>query len=116
MTFPKWEYIVFYMRIIATKTINAYRECYPEADDALRSWVALIKGNEFKHFPDLQNMFPGADFVAPDRVIFNIKGNHFRLISAFDFERQIAFVKWFGRHKDYNKIEPSEVQHEYPPC
>lgn len=116
MTFPKWEYIVFCMRIIATKTINAYRECYPEADDALRSWVHLIKGNEFEHFPDLQNMFPGVDFVPPDRIIFNIKGNHFRLIAAFDFERQIAFVKWFGWHKDYNKIDPSEVQHEYPPC
>lgn len=116
MTFPFWEYIVFCMRIIATKTINAYRECYPEADDALRSWVHLIKGNDFEHFPDLQKMFPGADFVPPDRIIFNIKGNHFRLIAAFDFERQIAFVKWFGWHKDYNKIDPSEVQHEYPPC
>lgn len=93
MIFPNWELIVFYMRIIATKTINAYRECYPEADDALRAWVALIKGNGFKHFPDLQKMFPSADFVPPDRVIFNIKGNHFRLIVAFDFKRQIAFAK-----------------------
>lgn len=75
-----------------------------------------MKGNKFEHFPDLQKMFPGADFVPPDRIIFNIKGNHFRLIAAFDFERQIAFVKWFGWHKDYNKIDPSEVQHEYPPC
>jgi len=116
LTLPIWEYIVFDMRIIATKTINAYRDCYPEADDALRSWVAFIKGNEFEHFPGLKKKFPSADFVPPDRVIFNIKGNHFRLIVAFDFERQVAFVKWFGRHKNYNKIEPLEVQHEYPPC
>ena len=104
------------MRIIATKTINAYRECYPEADDALRSWVHLIKGNEFEHFPDLKKMFPGVDFVPPDRVIFNIKGNQYRLITAIDFERQAVFVKWFGRHKDYDKINPSEVQYENPPC
>jgi mRNA interferase HigB len=104
------------MRVITTRTINAYRECYPEADGQLKAWKALIEGNEFKHFPELKNMFRSADFVQPDRVIFNIKGNHFRLITAVDFERQAVFVKWFGRHKDYDKINPSEVQYEYPPC
>lgn len=39
-----------------------------------------------------------------------------RLIAHFDFNRQAAFVKWFGRHKDYDKIDPSEVKHDYPPC
>ena len=76
----------------------------------------LIEGNEFKHFLELKNMFLSADFVQPDRVIFNIKGNYFRLITAVDFKRQAVFVKWFGRHKDYDKINPSEVQYEYPPC
>ncbi len=104
------------MRVITKKTINRYRECYPEADDKLKAWVALIEGNDFKHFPNLKEMFPRADFVPPDRVIFDIKGNHFRLITAFDFKRQAVFVKWFGWHKDYDKINPSEVQHEYPPC
>ena len=94
-TFPIWEYKLSDMRVITTKTINAYRECYPEADGSLKVWVSLIEGNEFKHFAELKNMFGSADFVKPDRVIF---------------------VKWFGWHKDYNKINPSEVQHEYPPC
>ena len=116
LTFPKREYILSTMRVITTKTINAYRECYSEADGPLKAWLALIEGNEFKHFPELKIMFGSADFVQPDRVIFNIKGNHFRLITAVDFGRQIVFVKWFGRHKDYDKINPSEVQHEYPPC
>ena len=104
------------MRIIATRTINAYRICYPEADEPLRAWAALIKGNDFEHFPAIKEMFPHADYVEPDRVIFNIKGNHFRLIAAIEFKRQIVFVKWFGWHKDYVKLKPLEVQHEYPPC
>lgn len=104
------------MRVITTKTINAYRGCYPEADSQLKAWKALIEGNEFQHFPDLKSVFQSADFVQPDRVIFNIKGNHYRLITAIDFERQVVFVKWFGRHKAYDKIDPSEVQYEYPPC
>ena len=104
------------MRVITKKTINTYRKFYPEADGPLKAWVTLMEGNYFKHFLELKAIFGSADFVKPDRIIFNIKGNHFRLIAAFDFERQIAFVKWFGWHKDYNKIDPSEVQHEYPPC
>ena len=116
LTFPKREYILSTMRVITTKTINAYRKCYPEADGPLKAWAALMEGKEFKHFPELKNVFGSADFVQPDRVIFDIKGNRFRLITAVDFGRQIVFVKWFGRHKDYDKINPSEVQHEYPPC
>jgi mRNA interferase HigB len=104
------------MRVIATKTINAYRECYPEANGQLKAWVAFIKKHKFQHISELQAVLGSADFVKPDRVVFNIKGNHFRLITAIDFRRQAVFVKWFGRHKDYDKINPSEVQHEYPPC
>jgi mRNA interferase HigB len=48
--------------------------------------------------------------------VFNIKGNRYRLIAAVNFNSQIVFVKWFGTHKDYNKINPSEVKYEYPPC
>jgi mRNA interferase HigB len=97
------------MKVITKKTINRYRECYPEADGQLKTWVAIMEGNDFEHFPALRAMIGSADFVSPDRVIFNIKGNHFRLITAVDFKRQYVFVKWFGRHKDYNKINPSEV-------
>jgi len=75
-----------------------------------------MESQDFKHFPDLKSMFPTADLICDDRVVFNIKGNKFRLIVGVDFSRQIAFVKWFGRHKDYDKIKPSEVKHEYPPC
>jgi mRNA interferase HigB len=116
LTFPIWEYIVCDMRVIATRTINAYRKCYPDADEPLRAWVALMESRNFKHLPDLQTLFPTADLIAGDRVVFNIKGNNYRLIAGIDFNRQVVFIKWFGRHKDYDKINPSEVQHEYPPC
>lgn len=104
------------MRVIKTKTLNVYRQLFPEADNQLKAWKALIEGNKFKHFPALKGMFPTADFVEPDRIIFNIKGNHFRLITAIDFKRQAIFIKWFGRHKDYAKLKPSEVQYEDPTC
>ncbi len=81
------------MKVFTTKTINAYRVCYPEADGQLKAWKAHIEGNKFEHFPELKKMFPSADYVKPNRIIFNIKGNHFRLITVVDFKRQAIFVK-----------------------
>lgn len=105
------------MRIIATRTLNRYCECYPEAAEALRAWKKYLEAHRFQHFIELKQVFGSADLISGDRVVFNIKGNHFRLVAAIDYERQKAYVKWFGRHKEYDKIDPAEVEHEeYPPC
>lgn len=104
------------MRVITTKTINAYRQCYPEADEALRVWVAIIKAKSFKHFMDLKETFSTASLIKDDCVVFNIKGNSFRLVARINFHQQATYVQWFGRHKDYDKINPLEVKYEYPPC
>ncbi len=104
------------MRVIAKKTINAYRDCYPEADGSLRAWVALVESKNFRHFMDLRETFNSVSAIEDDCVVFNIKGNHFRLVTRVSYLRQIVYIKWFGRHKDYDKINPLEVKHEYPPC
>ncbi len=104
------------MRVIATKTINAYRECYPDADEALKAWKDLIEARDYSHLPDLQTAFH-VELIEGDIYVFKkIKGNNFRLVCGIDFVRQRIFIKWFGTHKEYNKIKPSEVKYEYPPC
>jgi mRNA-degrading endonuclease HigB of HigAB toxin-antitoxin module len=47
-----------------------------------------------------------------DRIVFNIKGNDYRLVVAVDFEKGIVWIKWIGTHKDYDKIDVNEVKHE----
>lgn len=49
-----------------------------------------------------------ADFV---RIVFNIKGNSYRLVVAVDFEKAIVFIKWIGTHADYDRIDVRRVQH-----
>lgn len=49
--------------------------------------------------------------VSADRVVFNIKGNDYRLVVAVDFEKSILWIKWIGTHKHYDKIDVKEVQH-----
>lgn len=102
------------MRVIAKRTINLWREKYPKASGALQAWVEIIQSRDFKHFPDLKSAFGSADLVKKDRVVFNIMGNHFRLIAGVDFQRQAVFSVWFGTHREYDKINPAEVAYEHP--
>jgi mRNA interferase HigB len=53
-----------------------------------------------------------ASIISADRIVFNIKGNAYRLVAAVDFEKGIVWVKWIGTHKDYDDIDVSEVEHE----
>jgi mRNA interferase HigB len=52
-----------------------------------------------------------ASIVSADRVVFNIKGNDYRLVVAVDFEKSIVWTKWIGTHRDYDKIDVKKVQH-----
>jgi mRNA interferase HigB len=50
--------------------------------------------------------------VTAERIVFNIKGNDYRLVVSVDFEKSIVWIKWIGTHADYDRIDVREVQHE----
>ena len=61
---------------------------------------------------DVKRSYATASVVSADRIVFNIKGNDYRLVVAVDFEKSIVWIKWIGTHKDYDKIDVKEVEHE----
>ncbi|MGH6780176.1 MAG: type II toxin-antitoxin system HigB family toxin [Bradyrhizobium sp.] len=60
---------------------------------------------------DVRRSYATASIVSADRVVFNVKGNDYRLVVAIDFEKSIVWIKWIGTHRDYDKIDVKEVQH-----
>lgn len=102
------------MRVIAKAYLNCHAENYPDAAQALFTWHSLITACDAKHFSELKSTFSSADAIRDGRVVFNIKGNQFRLVADIDYTRKAVFLKWFGPHKDYDKIDPAEVS--YAPC
>lgn len=58
---------------------------------------------------DIKALYASASVVTADRVVFNIKGNDYRLVAAIDFEKAIVFIKWIGSHRDYDKINVREI-------
>lgn len=95
--------------IIARKTLLDYCRKYPEAAVALQEWYYELLQSEFKNFNDLKKMYGSVSLVGDDRVVFNIMGNRYRLVVRMVFEFKSIQIKWFGPHKDYDKIDVSSV-------
>ena len=97
------------MRIIARRTIVHFAERHSLAKPALYRWASAIEAGEWQSMSGLSASFSGAKVLNADRARFAIGGGSFRLIAAFDFRHQIAFVKFIGTHQDYDRIDALTV-------
>jgi len=93
------------MNIIAKGTILYYIKKYPIAKTALLVWVQEFSKLDCDNFNELKSVYGAASIVAKSRVIFNIKGNDFRLLVSINFTKKAVYVIWFGTHKEYNKVD-----------
>jgi len=95
--------------IIARKTLIAYMEKYPAAKTSLSKWYNELIESDFANFNELKLVYKSASLVADNRVIFNIKGNDYRLVVRILFEYKSIQIKWFGTHKEYDKIDVTTI-------
>ena len=108
----KTFYIYLYlMNIIARGTILICIDRYPKAETALLNWYQEFIKASYENFNQLKAVYGNASIVANNRVIFNIKGNDFRLITSINFKRQAAYIIWFGTHKEYDEIDAATVKY-----
>jgi len=99
------------MRTIAFRTLRAFFEKpeYFEAETSLRAWYHDVKTAEWKNSNELKKHYKNASIVGEGRVVFNIKGNDYRLVVAIDYEFQVIFIRFIGTHKQYDKIDAKTI-------
>ena len=106
------------MRIIARRTLREFVEGRKGYKDqhalkaALDAWFDEVKKTRWTGTADVKRTYATASIISADRIVFNIKGNDYRLVVAVDFEKGIVWIKWIGAHKDYNRIDVNKVEHE----
>src|ERR1035437_4588531 len=98
------------MNIIVKRSLLYYVDKYPEAKTPLLTWYNEFLRQEFHTFNELKAIYGNASIVANNRVIFNIKGNDYRLIVSVNFIKLAAYIIWFGTHKEYNKINAATIE------
>jgi mRNA interferase HigB len=81
------------------------------ANSALDAWFHEAQNAAWHSSAELKKLYATASIVSADRVVFNIKGNSYRLVVAIDYEKGIVWIKWLGNHKDYDQIEVTEVDY-----
>ena len=105
------------MRIIARRTLREFvqrregRKDRPALKAALDAWFAEVSRATWASSADVKRHYATASIVNSDRIVFNIKGNDYRLVIAVDFEKAIVWIKWLGTHRDYDRIDVKEVDH-----
>lgn len=105
------------MRIIARRTLREFAATraghrdQPALKAALDAWFDEVRKARWSSTADLKRLYATASVVSSDRVVFNIRGNHYRLVAAIDFEKSIIWIKWVGEHADYDRIDVAEVEH-----
>ncbi len=97
------------MQIIARRTLRLFWDQHPQAETPLRTWYALVAAAAWTGPADVRAMFGSADFVADNRVIFDIGGNKFRLVVHVAYAYRRVLVKFIGTHAEYDRIKPEVV-------
>ena len=106
------------VRIIARSTLIRFIERLVAHKDrravksALDAWFHEVRHASWSSSADVKRSYANASIVGADRVVFNIKGNSYRLVAAVDYVRAIVFIKWIGTHKEYDAIDVRTVQYE----
>jgi len=93
------------MRLIARSNLVAFWEAHPETRASLVHWISVVSNASWQNTGEVQASFSKAKVLNAERVRFEVAGGNYRLIVAFKFEAQIAFVKFIGTHKQYDAID-----------
>ena len=97
------------MRVIARKTLKKYGEDVPDAKASLDAWYHEAVKADWKTPNDVKEQYRNASILKGGRVVFNIAGNKFRLITGINYQLSIVFIKFIGTHAEYDKINAEEV-------
>lgn len=96
-------------RIIAKSTLREFWEKHEDAEQYLKTWFQTASSSKWKSPKDVKKTYASASILNDNRVVFNIKGNHYRLIVKFNYEREWAFIRFIGTHKAYDKIDADKI-------
>ena len=97
------------MRIIAKKILRDFWTIHKDCEQQLKSWYQEASKAEWKNLNELKAEYPNASILSDNRVVFNIKGNTYRLIIKMNFDYQLIWIRFIGTHPEYDKIDATKI-------
>jgi mRNA interferase HigB len=100
------------MRVISRKKLVEYWQKYPDTEQALKAWYQEAQAAQWAGPQDIKDRYRNASIVGNNRVVFNIKGNSYRLIVGVAYRHGIIYIKFIGTHEEYDKVNVATVEME----
>jgi mRNA interferase HigB len=97
------------MRVLSVKTLRDFWKNHADAADALKLWYKTVEKADWKKFADIRSVYRSADQLPNDRVVFDIKGNKYRIVAHIHYARQYVFIRFVGTHAEYDKIDAAKI-------
>lgn len=96
-------------RIVAKRTLKEFWLKYPDSKNYLETWYETAKGANWKKPSDIKEFYSTISILKNSRVVFNIKGNEYRLVVKINYSKQWLFIRFIGKHSDYDKIDADNI-------
>jgi len=97
------------LRVISIKILREFWEIHSECQQQLKSWFQETSKAEWKNPNEIKLEYPSASLLGNNRVVFNIKGNHYRIIVKINFEYKMVWIRFVGTHSEYDKIDANKI-------
>lgn len=97
------------MRIIAKKILREFWAKHSDCEEQLKAWFQETSNCEWNSPNDVKNNYPSASILGDNRIVFNIKGNHYRLVVKINYDYQMIWIRFVGTHTEYDKINASKI-------
>ncbi|MBM3178855.1 MAG: type II toxin-antitoxin system HigB family toxin [Chloroflexi bacterium] len=97
------------MRVITRQRLSRFWEKHKDSEDALKAWFKEAEHAQWKTPGDIKARYSTADFLNNNRVVFNIKGNRYRLIVQIHYNTQVVYIRFAGTHKEYDRIDAEKI-------
>lgn len=93
------------MRVIAKSTLREFWTKHPDAEEALQAWYGDTQRAHWDTPADIRAAYQSASILASNRVVFNIRGNRYRLVTQIHYNTQIVYIRFIGTHAEYDRID-----------
>ena len=97
------------MRVVAKKILRDFWEIHNDCEQQLNAWFQETNKAYWKNPNEIKKEYPSASILNDNRVVFNIKGNKYRLIVKINYDYQMLWIRFIGTHAEYDKINANEI-------
>lgn len=97
------------MRVIAKKILREFWVNHSDCEQQLKAWFREAEMSKWRNINEIKREYPSASILRDNRVVFNIKGNNYRLIVRINFHYQMMWIRFIGTHKEYDRVDANKI-------